>query len=151
MLPPQTHATKVAATVASGRYASLDEHMLRLSLRHALRRRDFRCATYIVGTWCLSWLVFLGLMLTFSLYACEFHLQRQDATNRDELLLSWGWSIGQRFLINEPVIIVLSKGLPMLLTSDLCQRCAPCWTESFGELLAMTIDVVISVFRSLKA
>ena len=125
--------------------------MLRLSLRHALRRRDFRCAASIAGTWCLSWLVFVGLMLTFSLYACEFYLERKDATNQQELMLSWGWSIGQRFLLNEPAMIVLAKGLPLLLASELCQRCAPCCTEGLGEAIANIIDVIISVLRSLKA
>ena len=67
-----------------------------------------------------------------------------------QLLLSWGWSIGQRFLLNEPAIIVLSKGLPILFTSELCSRCNPCWSESLGELLAMSIEVVINVLRSLK-
>jgi len=131
-------------------YASLDEHLLRLSLRHALRRRDYRCAASIAGTWALSWTMFFGLMLTFSLYGCEFHLQHQAAANQKELLLSWGWSIGQRFLINEPFLIMFSSALPMMLSSQLCQTFAPCCTEALGEFFAMVIDVVVSIWRSLK-
>ena len=54
------------------------------------------------------------LLLTFSLYGCEFYLQNQGALQQKELLLSWGWSIVQRFLINEPFLICFSKGVPML-------------------------------------
>jgi len=129
-------------------YASLDEHLLQLSLRHALRRRDYRCAAAILGTWLLSWAVFLALMLTFSLYACEFQLQREGASNRDELLLSWGWSIAQRFLFNEPAIIVVQKGVPMLFAGRAASVCGSEWCS---EMMVMVIDVIVTLFRSLKA
>jgi len=110
-------------------YASLDEHLLRLSLRHALRRRDYHCAASIVGTWTLSW---------------------RSTVNQQELLLSWGWSFGQRFLVNEPAVILVAKGLPVVLSSQLCQALTPCCTDSLGELFAMVVDVVVSLWRSLK-
>lgn len=131
-------------------YASLDEHLLRLSLRHALRRRDYHCAASIVGTWTLSWAVYFGLLLTFSLHGCEFYLQHRSTVNQQELLLSWGWSFGQRFLVNEPAVILVAKGLPVVLSSQLCQALTPCCTDSLGELFAMVVDVVVSLWRSLK-
>ena len=89
-------------------------------------------------------------MLTFSLFGCEFYLQQQDALHLKELLLSWGWSIGQRFLINEPALILLSKGLPAVLSSYACQTFAPCFTEALGEFFAWFVDVVVTIWRSLK-
>merc|ERR1711998_211720 len=89
-------------------YASLNEHLLRLSLRHALRRRDYRCASSIIATWTLSWTVFVALMLPFSLYGCEFYSKSVGGNSRQALLFSWAWSIGQRFLLNEPVTILIA-------------------------------------------
>merc|ERR1711939_171845 len=96
-------------------YTSLNEHLLHVSLRHAFRRRDYACVAAIVGMWALSWAFFAGLLFTFSLYACEFHVQRRDVRNQQEFLLSWGWSIFQRFLLNEPAGILLGRGVPKLL------------------------------------
>merc|ERR1712167_291062 len=104
--------------------ASLDEHLLRLSLRHALRRRDYRC---------------------------EFYASRVDGTNQQALLLSWGWSIGQRFLLNEPATILIGKLVPMLLSSELCHALTPCCTEACGEGFAWIVDALVTIWRSLKA
>ena len=88
-------------------YASLNEHMLRHSLRRTIRMRDWRSMGTILFGWGCNWLAFLALLALFMLYSCEF--QTTLGASGNAFLLSWVWSVAQRFLINEPVLIGLAK------------------------------------------
>ena len=70
----------------------------------------------------------------FDVHFSDFHAVAGVAAQA--LLLSWGFSIFQRFVINEPCLILLSKGVPMLFTSELCANVC-------GETLVNLLDLVV--------
>ena len=124
-------------------YASLNEHMLRHSLRRTLKMRDGRAVARILFGWGGNWLAFFALLAAFMLYACEFGTF--DSSSK-VLLLSWLWSIGQRFIVNEPLLIGLAKGLPMLFSSPVCANLC---SESCVNVLAVISQVIVSICKVL--
>ena len=136
-------------------YVSLHEHMLRHSLRRTLRMRDYRTASSIVCGWACNWLAFAALLSLFVLYGCEFRsaLSAKAAASSvaaasvgEALMLSWAWSVAQRFLINEPILIGLAKGLPILFSSAFCANCC---TESCANTLSLLTELVASMCKVL--
>ena len=124
-------------------YASLNEHMLRHSLRRTFKMRDGRAVARILFGWGGNWLIFFTLLAAFMLYACEFGTF--DSSGK-VLLLSWAWSIGQRFIVNEPLLIGLAKGLPMLFSSSICSSLC---SESCVNVLSIIGSVVMSICKVL--
>ena len=102
-------------------YASLNEHLLVQSLTRSWARKDWRAVGRILFGWTANVVLFGGMCLLFALYGCEIYLATSAAevTGR-ELILSWVWSIFQRFIVNEPALILAGKGLPMLFSSAFC-------------------------------
>ena len=140
---------EVRASERKYSYASLNEHQLTLSLRRSMKRRDWACAASILLGWVLNWFVFLGLLFLFSTYGCAFYARyaATDTADSQQLLLSWLWSVGMRFLINEPFLICASKGLPMLFTSAFCANFC---SESIVACLALIVEGVLTFLKSLK-
>ena len=124
-------------------HASLNEHMLSHSLTRSLARRDWRAVAVILFGWCSNLLCFLGLLLAFSLYACDLFGKHGENSEADwrALLISWAVSVFQRFLINEPMLILLSKGIPMLFTSELCANVC-------GETVVNLIDISVQAIST---
>ena len=57
---------------------------------------------------------FTALLLVFAVYGCVFD-EASSVDNSDQLLMySWAWSMVQRFVVNEPVIIFFSVIIPLL-------------------------------------
>ena len=52
-----------------------------------------------------------------------------------------------RFLINEPALILLGKGLPMIFASTLC---ATCCGETAVMCLSVTVEAIVTCIKSLK-
>ena len=73
--------------------------------------------------WVLNWIFMLGLLFLFMTYVCEFSAQPHPLHIQRELLWTWGFSITQRFLVNEPLIIIASKLGPKILRSKICYIC----------------------------
>lgn len=92
-------------------YASLNEHMVRLSLRRSVSARDWSSARAICFGWILNWIITLMLLGVIALYGCEFY---ESNLFSEQLLLSWAWSAFQRFIINEPVLILFNKNVPAM-------------------------------------
>lgn len=127
-------------------HESLDDHLLKQSLTRNLKLRNGRAVVRILSGWLLSYVCFIGLLLTFSLYGCEiyFFATKNDVTGT-ELLLSWAWSIFQRFIVNEPILIILGKVVPLLFSSALC-------TNVCGETVVNVLGYVVAgVSQCLKA
>ena len=81
-----------------------------------------RTCTTLVG-WTINWLLLLGLCEIFLIYACEFStLPGVEDTPllQRELMFAWALSVAQRVILNEPLVILSSRGLPMLLRSSFC-------------------------------
>ena len=139
---------RVVRTERRFSYASLDEHMLTNSMRRSIRRKDWRRVASLGVGWLLNWLVFLGLLFTFSTYGCSFYsLYTTDAANNEQLLLSWLWSVGMRFLINEPFLICIGKGLPMIFASAFCANFC---SETIVTCLGITVEGIATFIKSLK-
>ena len=60
--------------------------------------------------WIISWLWFAGLLVLFSLPGCGLGgaASDQEPTEVSTLLLAWLWSAGQRFILSEPLLILLA-------------------------------------------
>ena len=97
-----------------------------------------------------SYTVVLMLLQTFLFYACDFAVGAEDQEGgylaHRELLLSWTWSIAQRVIFNEPLVIVSARGLPMLLRS---RACACLLNEACVEYLAQGIEAFGEVVRAI--
>ena len=86
--------------------------------------------------WTLNWSMLLALHLVFLVYCCEFSaMQVADAPLMlQELLFSWLWSIGQKVIFNDTLIIIAARGLPMLLKSKCCSYiCSEGCVEYIGQ------------------
>ena len=129
-------------------YASLDEHLLALSFRRSLRRRDWKRVALILLGWVLNWLVTIGLMGIFSIYGCEFYTRYAEEANGSELLLSWLWSAAMRFLVNEPFLICFSKGVPMLFASSFCANFC---SEAAVTCIGLCFEGFANLLKSLKS
>ena len=115
-----------------------------LSLRTRQQRKSAR---RIALGWSLNVLILVVLLQTFLLYVCEFNARGIAAENylmHRELILSWTWSVLQRILFNEPLVILSSKGLPMLLRS---RTCGWLFSETCIEYLAQGIETMGSLTR----
>ena len=130
-------------------YKSLDEHMLKHSWSRSVKRKDWGNVLYISLGWVLNWAVMLGLLFVFATYGCQFYAQytRPGNSNGEQLLLSWLWSVGMRFLINEPCLICFGKGLPMIFASEFCGNFC---SETIVTCLGLTVEGVVSFLRVLK-
>ena len=138
-------------TEGSGRtysYASLNDHLLAQSLTKSWARKDWKSVARILFGWTLNIAAFLGLCLCFSLYGCEIYANSNAAqvTGR-ELLLSWGWSIFQRFIVNEPALILAGKGLPILFSTAFCANVCG---ESIANMLGLAVSGVVTCLKQLR-
>ena len=86
------------------------------------------------------------LLLVYVVYGCVFE-QISAADNSEAFLLSWLWSILQRFVAMEPIIILFGALVPMLFASE---ACANLCTESCNNALGVGVAVVITFFKRLK-
>ena len=96
----------------------------------------------VILGWALNWIILLGLLQVFFIYVCEFSVNT-SVTNaqlaHNELMLAWTWSIIQRIVFNEPLVIVSMKGIPMLLRS---RACACLFSEACVEYAGIIIEAV---------
>ena len=68
--------------------------------------------------------------------------------NPDEaLMVSWLWSVGQRFLVNEPFIILFGALVPLLFASAFCSNLC---TESCNNTLTVAVTIVVTCLKSLR-
>ena len=88
------------------------------------------------------------MMFTFSAYGCELfegieYRGENDnpAGNSDELMVGWAFSMFQRFVVNEPMLVLAAKGLPMLFASAFCANCCG---ESIVALLTVMVNGIVS-------
>lgn len=73
-------------------------------------------------------------------------LQTADRAS-NYLLTSWMISVGQRFVINEPVMILIAFFLPICFANE-CM--ANCCGESVNNFLTILIEIIIKIAASLK-
>ena len=127
-------------------YASLNEHLVRLSLSRALRNCDWRRALQITLGWLINYLLFAFLLVVYIVYGCVFEsLSAED--NSEAFFWSWMWSLAQRFVAMEPLIILFGALVPVLFAS---QACANLCTESCNNFLGIGFAVCITFMKRLK-
>ena len=79
---------------------------------------------------------------------CQFYELYRDEANGEQLLIAWLYSAGMRFIVNEPFLILASKGAPMLFESALCANCC---SETIIAALSVVVEVFVTCLRALKA
>ena len=98
--------------------------------------------------WSLNITFFFGLCLCFSLYACQIYQQTSTADIAGhELILSWAFSIFQRFVVNEPALILAGKGLPMLFSTAFCANVCG---ESMANMLGLIVSGVVGCIKQIR-
>ena len=96
--------------------------------------------------WVFNYLGFAVLLTVYVVYGCTFEsLSSEDSS--EAFMISWLWSVVQRFLAMEPIIILVGALLPMLFAS---QFCANMCTESFNSALGVAFAVCIQFTKRLK-
>ena len=63
------------------------------------------------------------------------------------LMYSWAWSMMQRFVINEPILIFFSVMIPLLFATECCANLC---TESCNNVLGVAVAVLITFFKRMK-
>jgi len=131
------------------RYDSLNEQLAMLSLSRAVKLKQWRRAGRLALGWALNHACFTVLLLLFVTYGCRFEAESELTKQQSQelLLYSWAWSIMQRFVINEPVIIFIGVLLPMIFATECCANLC---TESFNNLLGVAVAVCITFLKRLR-
>ena len=129
-------------------YTSLDTYMVQMSFRRSFRKREWRHVLPVACGWLANWALMIGLMSIVSAYGCEFYASLAEGKHSEAFLLSWGWSIIQRFVVNEPMLILAQKGVPMLFASVACEHFL---SESMVACLGLIVESFVVLLRSLRA
>ena len=116
------------------------------SLR-ACGRRDWPYVRVIVAGWLLNHSLWTFMLLVFLIYGCHYQTVYNETDNSEALIISWLWSVAQRFVVNEPVLIFVGLGLPLLFATECC---ANFFTESCNNFLGVLVQVIITFFKMLK-
>ena len=162
----EAEAPRLAANSAarSFSYESLNDGLLKASLSNTWKNKDWPGVRHILLGWGLSIGMF-GLFLLMTLFfGCSLFEPQDPAKNpylppleegevsthvpgdTVELIRTWLFSCGLRFFLNEPMIILASKGLPMLFASAFCANlCGEVIVESLNLLVTIMIEVIKSI------
>ena len=62
-------------------------------------------------------------------------------------MLSWLWSVFQRFIVNEPVLILAGKGVPMLFSTALCANVCG---ETIANTLGLMVEAVMTCVKQIR-
>jgi len=162
----KAEAPRLAANSAarSFSYESLNDGLLKASLSNTWKNKDWPGVRHILLGWGLS-IVMFGIFLLMTLFfGCSLFEPQDPAKNpylppleegevsthvpgdTVELIRAWLFSCGLRFFLNEPMIILASKGLPMLFASAFCANlCGEVIVESLNLLVTIMIEVIKSI------
>lgn len=78
----------------------------------------------------------------------QFSAQPHPKFIQSELMWTWGFSVVQRFIVNEPLIIISTKLGPKVLRSKLCYAC---FSERCVEGASAMIFTLINTLRQILA
>ena len=121
-------------------YASLDDWMLVQSLTRSVNLRHWADVRRILFGWVASLVVWFGLLITFIFYACELFV---GGGMWQQLIFAWIFCVFQRFVVNEPVLILAAKGLPILFASEFFANFCG---ETIVNLLDLSIQGITACF-----
>jgi hypothetical protein len=162
----KAEAPRLAANSAarSFSYESLNDGLLKASLSYTWKNKDWPGVRHILLGWGLSIGMFGIFMLMTLFFGCSLFEPQDPAKNpylppleegevsthvpgdTVELIRTWLFSCGLRFFLNEPMIILASKGLPMLFASAFCANlCGEVIVESLNLLVTIMIEVIKSI------
>jgi Ca2+-binding EF-hand superfamily protein len=164
----KAEAPRLAANSAarSFSYESLNDGLLKASLSYTWKNKDWPGVRHILLGWGLSIGMFGIFLLMTLFFGCSL-FEPQDPANNPylppleegevsthvpgdtvELIRTWLFSCGLRFFLNEPMIILASKGLPMLFASAFCANMCG---EVIVESLNLLVTIIIEVIKSIKS
>jgi hypothetical protein len=119
-------------------YASLDDWMLVQSLTRSVHLRHWADVRRILFGWVASLVVWFGLLITFIFYACELFV---GGGMWQQLIFAWIFCVFQRFVVNEPALILAAKGFPILFASEF-------FANSCGETIVNLLDLSVQAITS---
>lgn len=128
-------------------YASLNTHLLRVSLSRALRDHEWRHAARIALGWALNLASFALLLVIFVVYSCTLAERHGGDATVGSLLESWWVSLVQRFALAEPLLIVFAVAVPMIFATECCTNL---FSESFNSMLGVGLAMLVTVLKRLK-
>ena len=70
------------------------------------------------------------------------------ARSTDELIIGWFFSAANRFILSEPMVIMVSKFAPLLFASAFC---ANCLGETITNTMGLALSAFVEMIKSLKA
>ena len=155
-------STRLMSVTAGGRkfcYDSLNTYLLKRSLRRCLRTyreavgkpakdEARRNLLWVANGWFFNWLFFGGMLIVFVMYGCHIKTLSPGDPKADEaIMLAWLWSVGQRFLINEPVIILVGVAMPALFASKVCGTVC---TESCENGMEVCVETTVQFVKALR-
>ena len=136
------------------------------------RQRNWRYVGWIAVGWGANYLMFGFQIVIFVVYGCRFQaifaVTGEAASGEvasgepgsgeagsgagvdpdEALFVSWAWSVVQRFLVQEPFIILFGFALPMLFATECCANLC---TESCNNAIGVCVSVVAkSMKRAMK-
>ena len=106
-------------------------------LPRAVERRQWRHGARSSGGWAINLSACTFMLLVYISYACVFGALAQDGHS---FLMSWLFSLIQRFIAMEPLIILIGVLLPLLFATEFCANAC---TESCNNVLGVGLAVVI--------
>ena len=128
--------------------ASQDHHLVRHSIMHAIRNKDWRRAAPLLFTWFLQLGCCTGLAMLFTVYGCKLTTGADSNADSRDVLMAWVISLIQRFILLEPFLIVLSVLLPVLVeNSKVMSVLFPCCVEQLNSGLGTCISCLNWILR----
>ena len=95
---------------------------------------QWRCAAIIALGWLINWALYTAMMCVFVVYCCVLLEVQNSSDAQQAFLSSWLLSVLFRFALQEPAIVLVSFGLPLLFATE-------CLANLCGETVASVLSV----------
>ena len=105
--------------------------------------QGFILGNYILGVKTLVTMIY-NQMITRDRYVRDTY---KELDNSELLMYSWGWSIMQRFAVNEPFLILIGVLLPLLFATECCANLC---TESCNNALGVAVAMCITFLKRMR-
>ena len=97
----------------------------------------------LVG-WLLNLALFVSLILVFAVYGCVFAGRAGDRAQ--DVFDSWLWSLVQRFVVAEPLLIVAAFVIPLLFG----RFCTNLFSEAANNAIGIALATIVVLLKRLK-
>ena len=85
------------------------------------------------------------LILVFAVYGCVFAGRAGDRAQ--DVFDSWLWSLVQRFVVAEPLLIVAAFVIPLLFATEFCTNL---FSEAANNAIGIALATLVVLLKRLK-